>query len=154
MITISAISKAAVGLGILGSLGFVLDVPEEVRDWANQNTVEAVNELKTMHINDLDSVIDKLDDGFREVRIEMATSLHRAIESSKISGRIHDFKIEIIKLRTELRRSKDSLHIKEIERDIDRLEKNIERQKNKMDSIEILTKAQIGNLINNRTEET
>lgn len=150
VITTSTILKTVGAIG--GTVGAFLWVPDALevgKDWAGEKTIQAVNELKVIHKDDLDRVVDRIDDGFRMVNVEMATSLHRAIESSKISSRIHDYKLEVIKLRMELRKTAGVIKTREIERDINRLEKDIEREKDRMDKIETLTKAQIGELIGN-----
>lgn len=137
--------KTGVILAVLGSVGgtisaltWVPDAVDSTRDFMVYPAVVAVDRLASVHKEDM-----------RQIGVEMATSLHRAIEASNIGSRIHDFKLEVIKLRMELRQTTSAPKTREIERDINRLEKDIEREKDRMDNIEKLTKAQIGELIGN-----
>ena len=137
---------AAIG-GTVASFLWVPDALDGIQKWAGEDNSKEIQEFRLDHDNDMRSLQESLSNGFRDVNVEMATSLHRAVEASDTRARIHDLKLEILKLEMELRRTTDQVKIKEIERSIDKLDKDIEREKDAIGEIKKLTKAQIAELI-------
>lgn len=120
----------------ISAFTWVPGAADSTRDWMNEPAVIAVNALSQQHSNDM-----------RLMGVEVATSLHRAIESAEVRSRIVKYELELIKLDRELRRSVSSDDKDAIRRSIERLEKSIEREIEEQSKLKGLTKSQIANLL-------
>jgi len=135
--------KTTVILAVLGSVGgtisaftWVPGAADSTRNWMNEPAVVATQELSRKHTSDMNTM-----------GVEIATSLHRAIESADVRARIAEYHTELINLERDLR-SAISPHDKEsIRRSIERLDKAIERELRNQQELKGLTKAQIAHLI-------
>jgi len=129
----------AIILAIGGSISAFTWVPGA---WAsltvamNVPAVEAINDLSERHIKDI-----------RILYVEMGTTLHRSLEHSDIKQRIHDWKMEIIRLERELREAVTQDKKESILRVIERLERDIDRELDEQLTLRGLTKSQIASYI-------
>jgi len=137
--------KTSVAIVAIGSIASTISaftwVPgaaDSTREWMNEPTVVVVNALSQQHSNDM-----------RLMGVEVATSLHRAIESAEVRSRIVKYELELMKLGLELRRSKNNDDKDAIRRSIERLEKSIEREIEEQSKLKGLTKSQIAGLLRN-----
>ena len=122
----------------ISAFTWVPGAADQTREWMNEPSVIATTALSKQHSDDM-----KVMGG------EIATSLHRAIESADVRSRIVKFELELIKLDRELRRSKNSDDKDAIRRSIERLEKSIEREIEEQSKLKGLTKSQIAGLLRN-----
>ena len=120
----------------ISAFTWVPGVVEGGRDYMVQPAVTAVNDLARQHSNDM-----------KILQVEVATSLHRAIESSEVRTRVVKYELELIKLELELRRTVSADDKDAIRRSIDRLEKSIEREIEEQSKLKGLTKSQISGLL-------
>jgi len=135
--------KTSVAIVAIGSIASTISaftwVPgaaDSTRDWMNEPAVVAVSALSQQHSSDM-----------RLMGVEVATSLHRAIESAEVRSRIVKYELELMKLGLELRRSQNNDDKDAIRRSIERLEKSIEREIEEQSKLKGLTKSQIAGLL-------
>jgi len=120
----------------ISAFTWVPGVVEGRRDYMVQPAVTAVNKLAIQHADDM-----------KIIQIEIATSLHRAIESAEVRTRIVRYELELIKLERDLRRVHSVDDKNTIRRSIERLEKSIEREIEEQSKLRGLTKSQISALL-------
>ena len=120
----------------ISAFTWVPGVVEGGRDYMVQPAVSAVNALAQQHNTDM-----------KILQVEIATSLHRAIESAEVRTRIVKYELELIKLERDLRKSASPDDKDTIRRSIERLEKSIEREIEEQSKLKGLTKTQISGLL-------
>lgn len=122
--------------GTISAFTWVPGAADSTRVWMNEPAVVAVNALSQRHSDDM-----------RLMGVEVATSLHRSVESAEVRSRIAKYELELIKLGLELRRSQNNDDKDAIRRSIERLEKSIEREIEEQSKLKGLTKSQIAGLL-------
>ena len=122
--------------GLASAFAWVPSAINTSRDFMIEPAIDAIDTLAVQHTKDMHSM-----------GVQVATSLHRAIESAEVRTRIVKYELEIIKLERDLRRAVTAADRDSIKRSIERLEKSIDRELDEQTKLKGLTQTQIASLI-------